>query len=216
MAYDDDATPRSRLNPGSLDQTDRILVGVCAALWLAALGAGVAATVALVDLAGGHSAATASDSETPWLLYTVIGVSAAVIVAAVPLLIRARRNSINGTQRTAVPPVAPARSGFGDPVEATTKLRTLGGPAIRRQPVPPASSRLGFPTAAVDQIWLRSSAATAAAVGGASTLVGVGTYLLATGHDTAAWAAYAVAGLITVAMPAVPWFFLRQLRDVLA
>jgi len=210
----DDAAGRSRLQPGTLDQTDRILVAACAALWLAALGAGVAAVVALVDLGSGHTA-TSSDSDTPWLLYTVIGVSAAVIIGAVPLLIRARRSSLGG-QRPAARPAATARSGFGDPVEATTRLRTIGGPVIRRQPVPPASSRLGFPTAAVEQIWLRSSVVTACAIGAATTLIGVGTYLMATEHDTVAWVAYGLAGLVTVAMAAAPWFFLRQLRDVLA
>jgi hypothetical protein len=211
----DDAVGRSRLNPGTLDQTDRILVAVCAALWLAALGAGVAAIVALVDLGTNHTATSAA-SDTPWLLYTVIGVSAAVIVGAVPLLIRARRSSLGGNQRAVARAAATARSGFGDPVEATTRLRTVGGPVIRRQSVPPASSRLGFPTAAVDQIWLRSSVVTAGAIGAATTLVGVGTYLMATESDTAGWIAFGLAGLVTVAMPAVPVFFLRQLRDVLA
>jgi hypothetical protein len=215
MPYDDDAG-RPRVNPGTLDQTDRILVAVAVALWLAALGAAVAAVVALVDLGSGHTA-TSSGSDTPWLLYTVIGVSAAVIVGAVPLLIRARRSSFNGNQRpVAARPTASARSGFGDPVEATTKLRSFGGPAIRRHPAPPTSSRLGFPTAAVDRIWLRSSAATAAAIGAATTLICVGTYLMATEHDTVAWVAYGVAGLVTVAMPVIPWFFLRELRAVLA
>ena len=211
----DDAAGRSRLNPDALDQTDRILVAVCVVLWLAALGAAVAAIVALVDLGTAHTAST-SDSETPWLLYSVIGVSAAVIVGAVPLLIRARRATMSGTTQRPVVPVAAARSGFGDPVEATTKLRTVGGPVIRRQSVPPLNSRLGFPTAAVDRIWLRSSTVTAGAIGGATMLICVGTYLLATEHDTAAWAAYGVAGLVTVAMPAAPWFFLRQLHGVLA
>jgi Protein of unknown function (DUF2561) len=210
----DDAAGRPRLHPDALDQTDRILVAVCVVLWLAALGAAVAAIVALVDLGTAHTANSPA-SETPWLLYTVIGVSAAVIVGAVPLLIRARRSSMSGTQRP-VAPVATARSGFGDPVEATTRLRTTGSPVIRRQSVPPVNSRLGFPTAAVDRIWLRSSAVTAGAIGAATTLVSVGTYLLATDHDTVAWVAYGVAGLVTVAMPAAPWFFLRQLRDVLA
>ena len=213
MTYDD-AAGRSRPHSDALDQTDRILLAVCVVLWLAALGAAVAAIVALVDLGTAHTASR-SDSETPWLLYSVIGVSAAVIVGAVPLLIRARRSSMNGTQRP-VAPTATARSGFGDPVEATVKLRTTGGPVIRRPSVPPVNSRLGFPTAAVDRIWLRSSAVTAGAIGAATMLVSVGTYLLATEHDAAAWAAYGVAGLVTVAMPAAPWFFLRQLRDVLA
>jgi uncharacterized protein DUF2561 len=214
MTYDD-AAGRSRLNSDALDQTDRILLAVCIVLWLAALGAAVAAIVALVDLGTAHTVSSSSDSETPWLLYSVIGVSAAVIVGAVPLLIRARRSSMSGTPRP-VAPTATARSGFGDPVEATVKLRTTGGPVIRRQSVPPVNSRLGFPTAAVDRIWLRSSAVTAGAIGAATMLVSVGTYLLATEHDTWAWVAYGVAGLVTVAMPAAPWFFLRQLHDVLA
>jgi hypothetical protein len=213
MTYDD--AGRLKLTLGTMDQTDRILVAAAVALWLAALGTAVAAIVALVDLGSGHTAA-ASDSETPWLLYTVIGVSAAVIAGAVPLLIRARRSSLGGGQRLAARPIAPTDSGFGDPVVPTTRLRTLSGPVIRRHPVPPASSRVGFPTAAVDRVWLRCSAATAAAIGAATTLVGVGTYLMATEHDTSAWVAFGVAGLVTVAMPAVPWFFLRELRDVLA
>jgi Protein of unknown function (DUF2561) len=108
-----------------------------------------------------------------------------------------------------------AQSGFGDPVEATTKLRTVGGAALRN-PVAPASSRVGFPAAAVDQVWLRCSAVVAGAIGAATTLIFVGTYRMATEHDTAAWAPYVVAGLVTVAMPAAPVFFLRQLRTVLA
>ena len=213
MTQDD--SDRLRLNGGTLDQTDRILAAVCAGLWLTALGAGVAAVVALVDLGSDHTV-TASDSDTPWLLYAVIAISAAVIAGAVPLLIRARRSSVGGTQRSAAPGATPARAGFGDPVAATTRLSTVGSPAIRRSAAPPASSRVGFPTAAVDQIWLRSSVVTAGAIGAATTLICVGTYLMATESDTAGWVAYALAAIVTVGMPAVPWFFLRQLRDVLA
>jgi hypothetical protein len=213
MTQDD--TGRPRLNPGTLDQTDRILAAVCAALWLAALGAGVAAVVALVDLGSDHPATT-SVSDTPWLLYAVIAISAAVIVGAVPLLIRARRSAVGGTPRPAARTATTERAGFGDPVAATTRLSTVGGPAIRRSAVPPASSRVGFPTAAVDQIWLRSSVVTAGAIGAATALIGVGTYLMATESDTVGWVAYGLAAIVTVGMPAVPWFFLRQLRDVLA
>jgi hypothetical protein len=211
MTQDDSGRPR--LADGTLDQTDRILAAVCAALWLTALGAGVAAVVALVDLGTDHTV-TASESDTPWLLYAVIAISAAVIAGAVPLLIRARRSA--GGQRPAARAETTARAGFGDPVAATTRLSTVGGPAIRRSAAPPASSRVGFPTAAVDQIWLRSSVVTAGAIGAATTLICVGTYLMATESDTAGWVAYAVAAIVTVGMPAVPWFFLRQLRDVLA
>ena len=102
---DTDAADRSRfgLNPGDFDRTDRILLGSCAGIWLAALGAGVAATVALVDLGGGHTESS-GDSGTPWLLYTVIAISAAVIIGAVPLLMRARRDAMAEAE-------PPARSG---------------------------------------------------------------------------------------------------------
>ena len=86
------AAGNSRHDAGA-GNVDRILVGACVAIWLAALGAGVAATVALVDLARGHPEAAASATEsadTPWLLYSVIGVSAIVIAGAIPLLLRAR------------------------------------------------------------------------------------------------------------------------------
>ena len=84
---------RTGLDTGEFDRTDRILLGACAAVWLAALGAGVAATVALVDLGTGHAQST-GESDTPWLLYAVIAISAAVIIGAVPLLLRARRAAL--------------------------------------------------------------------------------------------------------------------------
>ena len=59
---------RPNLEPGEFDRTDRILLAACAAIWLVALGAAVAAVVALVDLGSSHSEASGS-SETPWLLY---------------------------------------------------------------------------------------------------------------------------------------------------
>ncbi|MDT5071226.1 MAG: hypothetical protein QOH82_546, partial [Mycobacterium sp.] len=65
------------------------------------------------------------------------------------------------------------------------------------------------------QIWLRSTACIAGAMGAAVTAIGVATYLMASGHDTAAWAVYAVTAVITVVMPVAPWYFLRELRGVL-
>lgn len=194
------------------DQTDRILLGGCAVAWLAALGAAVAAVVALVDLGQAH-AANAEQSDTPWLLYTVIGVSALVIVGAIPLLIRARRTAMDGGQR----PNAEDRSGpnnvFGPPLGTESRQRPPG-PGIRRQPTPPATSRVGFPTAAVEQLWLRSTVAMATAIGAATAASGMGTYLMASGHDGLGWAAYAVAAIVTAGMPAIPWFFLKQLREL--
>jgi hypothetical protein len=80
------------MDTGELDRTDRILLGACAAVWLGALGAGVAATVALVDL--GPARAVHGRVGHPWLLYAVIAISAAVIIGAVPLLLRARRAAL--------------------------------------------------------------------------------------------------------------------------
>ena len=67
----------------------------------------------------------------------------------------------------------------------------------------------------MDRLWLRCAVVIACAMGVALLAVGIATYLMAAGHDTAAWVAYGVAGLVTVAMPAMPWFFLRQLHELL-
>ena len=228
MPYTTDAAGRSWLSPGIargvVDNLDRILLGACAAIWLAALGAGVAATVALVDLGRGH-ATTSEASETPWLLYTVIGVSAVVIIGAVPLLLRARRTALaeprpdGGTARARPGrPPTPVR-GTEAPTE---KLRVLGTVADQVNPrpgypVPPVPARplSAMPVAAVDQLWLRCALVIACAMGVAQVAIGVATYLMAVDTDGPAWFLYGLAGLITLAMPAIPWFYLRQLRDVL-
>jgi hypothetical protein len=192
----------------SMDPRDRILLGACAAIWLVVLGAGVAATVALIDLGRGHTAATDS-SETPWLLYTVIGISAVVIIAAVPLLIRARRTAMAepapARRDTMTRPAPAAMRGGAEP--ATEKLKVFGpgrevltggfGPTV-----PPA----------VDQVWVRCAAVMGCATGAATVLIAVATYLMAVSSDGAAWACFGVAGAITLALPAIPWFYLRQLR----
>jgi hypothetical protein len=212
MTYDD-AAGRLRSSQDAPDQTDRILLGVCAALWLAALAAGVAAIVALVDLGSPHSS-SAGGSPTPWLLYSVIGISAIVIVGAIPLLIRARKSALDGGQPDAASP-ASARNVFGPPLGTEGRQRGFGTPAIRRQSVPPPTSRVGFPTAAVEQLLLRCTLVMASAIGAATAAIGVGTYLLASEHDALAWVAFGLAAVVTVALPAVPWYFLRQLRGVL-
>ena len=227
MVYDTEAAGGSRLrsafDPSELDRVDRILLGACAAIWLAALGTGVAAVVALVDLARGHPESS-GESAPPWLLYTVIGISAVVIIGAVPLLLRARRMALEDAQ----PPVRPAvRTPQPQPpargAEAPTqKLRVLGTAA---EPVNP---RPGYPvprmtiTAAaappmtvVDQLWLRCAVLIACAIGIAVVSIGVATYLMAVDSNVAAWVFYVLAGLITLGMPAVPWFYLRELRDLL-
>lgn len=215
MTYNIDAGDRVRPNASGRDNTDRILLIACAAVWLVALGAAVAAIVALVDLGQSHGSG-AGEQDTPWLLYTVIGVSALVIVGAIPLLIRARRTALDGGgPRAGADRQGGSQNVFGPPLGTESRQRPLSGPAIRRAPAAPATSRVGFPTEAVEQVWLRSTLGMATAIGAATAAVGIGTYLMASGHDGISWGAYAVAGLVTVAMPAVPWFFLGRLRAIL-
>lgn len=229
MAYNTDTAGRARLAPGldpsELDRVDRILLGACAAIWLAALGAGVAAVVALVDLGRGQPESS-GDSGTPWLLYTVIGVSAVVIIGAVPLLLRARRTALEESQPAARPaartapgqPQPPAR-GADAATEKLQVLGTAGDPAIPRpgHPAPrAATAQAPSPSVtAVDQLWLRCAVVIACAIGIAMVAIGVGTYLMAVDSNAAAWVFFGLAGLLTLAMPAVPWFYLRELRAVL-
>jgi hypothetical protein len=224
MAYDSDTAGRSRLtaglDPSEFDRVDRILLGACAGIWLAALGAGVAATVALVDLSSGHPEAP-GDSGTPWLLYTVIGVSALVIIGAVPLLLRARREAMAESQ-------APGPGAGGPPTSVrgveppTEKLRVSPEPVGRMSRGPgyaePWTHSASFPPSlvtAVDQVWLRCALVIVCAMGIAMVLIGVATYLMAVESNTAAWVFYVLTGLVTIAMPAVPWLYFNELRALL-
>lgn len=221
MTYLIDNADRSPQTSGfdfsEVDRIDRILLGSAAAVWLAALGAGVAAIVALVDLSRGHTVAS-GESGTPWILYTVIAVSAAVIVAAVPLLLRARRAALvesapesqaqaAATESQAAAPKAPAP----DTDAPTEKLRVT--PAAEPEPGGSlAAEPNAQPAAAIDQLWLRCSAGIACAMGLATLLIAVSTYLMAVGSDTVAWVPYGIAGAITLGMVAIPWYALRELR----
>ena len=224
-----DAADRSRLrtglDTGEFDRTDRILLGACAAVWLAALGAVVAATVALIDLGTRHGASTGG-SEAPWLLYAVIAVSAAVIIGAVPLLLRARRAALEesppparATPARAVPGQQPPPvRGADAPTEKLLVPTTAGGSMAgrpgyaTREAISPAPNPV---MAAVDQLWLRCAVVIAIAMGVATVAIGVATYLMAVDSNAAAWVFYVLAGLVTVAMPAIPWFYLRELRALL-
>ncbi|MDH6245976.1 DUF2561 family protein [Mycobacterium sp. OTB74] len=206
---------RSRVTGATPDQFDRILVGVCIGAWLAALGAGVAAVVALVDLGTRHP--NGSDgSHTPWLLYAVIGVSLAVILGAIPLLLRARRAG-QGPPRplfggSAEPP-REETAGFGD--TGRTSLRSFNDPVVRRYSASPATSMLGFPVAAVDRLWLRCTAGIVAAMGAATLFVFLATYMMADSHDQLSWILYGLAAVVTAAMVGIPWYCLRELHVVL-
>ncbi len=77
---------------------DRLLVGVCGAIWLVLLAVTVIAIVALVDMSRGHTASSGG-SHTPWLLYSIIIVSGGLIIlGAIPLLIRARRTALSDSR----------------------------------------------------------------------------------------------------------------------
>lgn len=227
MSYETDASGRSRLtpalDPSELDRTDRILLGACAAIWLVALGTGVAATVALVDLGRGH-AESSGDAGTPWLLYTVIGISAVVIIGAVPLLLRARREALaDAPQANRSTPAAPGQSRVMDTTPATEKLSAAGPRGGGHDPgsayaAPRVQRTLDAPeplSAAVDLLWLRCAVVIACAIGVAMVTIGVATYLMAVDSNVAAWIFYALTALVTLAMPAVPWFYLKELRALL-
>ncbi|WP_441957254.1 DUF2561 family protein [Mycolicibacterium houstonense] len=180
-----------------LENTDRVLLGACAAVWLAALGAGVAAVVALVDLGRSHPQVT-EGADTPWLLYTVIGLSVLVIAGAVPLLIRARAQA--GNRQPGRRPQPPARS-----------PRPIGG-SYRAAPVTMSRYAAGTDaTAAAEGVWLRFILSVTCAIGIGTAAIGLATYLMATNSDVAAWCLYAVAGVVTVGIVALPVVALRQL-----
>ena len=224
----DRSPQKSGFDLSEMDRIDRILLGSSAAVWLAALGAGVAAIVALVDLSGGHTASS-GDSGTPWILYTVIAVSAAVIVAAVPLLLRARREALvesaPESQAQATAPesgeaaagesAAPEKETAAPAPEAdapTEKLRVTPAPAS--EPEGPSPTEPNASLAVIDQLWLRCSVGIALAMGVATLLIAVSTYLMAVGSDTVAWVPYGIACAITLGMVAIPWYALRELRSL--
>ncbi|WP_029108755.1 DUF2561 family protein [Mycobacterium sp. URHD0025] len=188
---------------GELDTTDRVLLGACAAVWLAALGAGVAAVVALVDLGRSHPQG-AESADTPWVLYTVIGLSVVVIAGAVPLLLRARAQADN-RQQPGRRPQPPARS-----------PRPISG-SYRAAPVAMSRYTAGSAaTAAVEAVWLRFTLAVVCAVGAGTATIGLATYLMATGSNVAAWCLYGLAGVITAALVALLIVALRRLDTLSA
>lgn len=193
------------IRPGqSPEVVDRVLLGACAAIWLTWLGMSVAATVALVDLGRGfHQPTSGSHSG---LLYVVIGVSALVILAAIPMLLRARQP---GPQR---PPGFPSQA-QAKPLRQDEPLPQRGFDAPGRRA---ATTRQALPNQTqVDRVLLRGITVLGAAVGGALTLVALATYLMAVGKDTGSWVCYGLAGAVTVAMPVIPWLYLRRLGEVL-
>lgn len=222
------AGPVRRSTPESVD---RMLVGLCAVIWLAFVGMLVGAIVVIAGM--GQDSGSSGSS---WGIYIVIGVSLAVIVGAIPLLLRARKTAAQRTARGASKTASKSKgsnaSREGDapsgppPAEASTeKLKTFGGLADHVSHVPKDYSGPGSPayraaaevaakSAVVDRLWLRATVGIAGAIGLALLAVVTGTYLLAVDSDTAAIAAFVFAGLITGAMGAIPWFTLKKLREL--
>lgn len=196
------------IRPGqSPEVTDRILLGVCAAIWLTLLGMSVAATVALVDLGRGFHEPT--ESSHSGLLYIVIGASALVILAAIPVLLRARQP---GPPRPpGFPAQAPAKPPRPNAQNAPLRQPSFDAPGRRA-----AGTRQVLPNQAqVDRVLLRGITVLATALGGALTLVALATYLMAVGKDNGSWVCYGLAGVGAAVMPVIPWLYLRRLGEVL-
>lgn len=186
---------------------DRVLLGVCALIWLAVLGTSVAATVALIDLGRGFR--QLSKSSHSGLLYIVIGLSALVILAAIPILLRARQG---GSQWQATPLRADDDSAERPARSSVPRQRGFDAPGRRA-----AAARPVMPhQAQMDRVLLRGITVLACAVGTGLTLVAAATYLMAIGRDSGSWICYGVAGAVTAAMPVIPWLYLRRLDEVLA
>ena len=183
---------------GSPEAIDRAVVIACAVVWLLALGFSVAAGVALVDLGRGHPQGDHDGGSTSWLLYVVIGVSAVVIAAAIPLLMRARRE-------------VPAEH-EGSPAPVRARAAVDRDPPGYPGPTPARYSANVISAAELDHMWLRCGLGVLTAAGVAMVAIAIATHLMAVDMNGAAWGVYAVAGVVTVAMVAIPLFYLRWLR----
>lgn len=207
MAHMADVTEPSGRSP---ETTDRLMVGVCGAIWLVWLAVASIATVALVQMGRGHRA-DAGESGSSWLLYTIIVISALVIIGAIPLLIRARQAAMaaagaggGGSEPAESPQKAAEPLPTSPAAEAPTeKLRVFGAAVDPYRRKPAAQRVVSRINVVLERIFLRGTASLLGAMGLALIAVEVATYLLATHTDTAAWVALGLAGVLTVGMVAV-------------
>lgn len=197
--------PRGKVTAAT---SDRVLIGSCAAVWLALVGMSVAALVALMDLGRGFHAAK-GNPHTSSVLYAIILISALVILAAIPMLLRARR--ISQDTPAARPAASPVRTVSARSIKSGPMAGMAHGSTERV-----TSLRPTLPDAEVDRFWLRGTVALMGTMGGALLAVAAATYAMAIGHDAYSWTGYGIAGAITLAMPLVPWRQVRQLRGMLA
>jgi hypothetical protein len=198
---------RSKVTPAT---ADRIVLGSCAAIWLTLVGMSVAALVALMDLGRGFHEAK-GNPHTSSVLYSIIVISALIILAAIPMLLRARRITRDGPAARSAG--SPARPGSSPPHRSSGQLnvQSAHGATERLTTLRPALS-----DAVVDRVWLRGTAALMGTMGAALLAVATATYSMAIGHDGFSWTAYGIAGAITLVMPIIPWRHVRQLRGKLA
>lgn len=190
---------------------DRILVGACAAVWLTLVGMSVAALVALMDLGRGFHEAK-GNPHTSSVLYAIIIISALIILAAIPMLLRARRTTRDGP--TARSGGSSARAMSRQPIGSGRMPVRTGAQQARDERA--AVLRPALPDAVVDRFWLRGTAALMSTMGAALLAVSAATYLMAIGHNAFSWTSYGIAGFITLVMPLVPWRQVRHLRQMLA
>lgn len=185
------------------EAVDRMLIGLCAVIWLAFVGMLVGVIVVLAQMgqrAGPEESAGSSGSSLG--IYIVIGVCLAVIIGAVPLLLRARK----------LPARHPVRRPPADDPTRTQKLNSLeahaapGSPAHRTGTAPHA--------AVVERLWLRATVGIAGAIGLALLGVVTGTYLMVIGSGAASISAFVFAGLVTAAMGVIPWQTVKRLREL--
>jgi hypothetical protein len=171
----------------------------------------VAAIVALTDLGRGFHDPR-GNPHTSSVLYAIIVISALIILASIPMLLRARRTTRDGPLTRSAR--ATARTTSGQPIRAEhTPAPTITG---QRQTERLTTLRPALSDAAVDRVWLRGTAALMITIGVALLAVAVATYLMAIGHDAFSWTSYGIAGFVTLIMPLVPWQQVRQLRRTLA
>jgi hypothetical protein len=203
------------------ENVDRALLAACAVVWLVVIGVSVAGIVALVELGSGRAGDPAPDSGTPWGLYVVIGISAAIILGSIPLLLRARRAAQQEPPPPRRQPAAAPRRPSVEP--STEKLRVFGSitePGERTrpgEPRPPAATPYvaAMSPENLDRMWLRFAASMAIAMGAATLAVATATYFMGVKDDGSAIAALTVAGIITMLMPIIPWRALRRLRELI-
>ncbi|KAA8969324.1 DUF2561 family protein [Mycobacterium sp.] len=190
---------------------DRVLVGLCTAVWLVLIGMSAAAVVALMDLDRGFHEGQ-GNGHTSSLLYGIIVISVLIILAAIPLLLRARRMTAERSSAgVAARSVIGQPAGFGYP-----SARVFDQPAQIAHIERPATLRPALPDAEVNRVWLRGIVFLLGPLGLALVGVATATYLMATGHQGAAWVMYLISGLITVALPVIVWRHGRWLKNMLS